>query len=209
MSRFFKPPSTDASTVAIMTTKISELLDATARRAVPVVRGVRDDQLGDPTPCAEYTVRDLLNHLLHVVIGFQALAARQEADFTTTPDYLSGDWRGRFEDETARLVEAWAVPGADEGVTGTMHLPARTVGSMVLLDLTVHIWDLARATGQDFTPDEASGPALEALVEKMGPTGRQRKVFAEPVPVPDGVSAFETLLAATGRDPRWSPAVRQ
>ncbi|HEV7932882.1 MAG TPA: TIGR03086 family metal-binding protein [Actinomadura sp.] len=191
-----------------MTTKISELLDAAAREAAPVVRGVGDDQLGERTPCADYTVRDLLNHLFHVVINFQALAARKDADFTTTPDYLSGDWRGRFADETARLVEAWAVPGADEGVSGAMNLPARTVGSLALVDLTVHAWDLARATGQDFTADAASVQALGALMDEMGPTARQMKVFGEPFPVPDEASAIDTLLAATGRDPRWSPAHR-
>jgi uncharacterized protein (TIGR03086 family) len=191
-----------------MTAKISELLDAAAREAVPVARGVGDDQLGERTPCADYTVRDLLNHLLHVVINFQALAAEKVADFTTTPDYLSGDWRSRFADETVRLVDAWTLPGADEGVSGTMNLPARTMGSMVLLDLTVHAWDLARATGQDFTADAASVQALGALMEEMGPTARQMKVFGEPFPVPDRASTFDTLLAATGRDPRWSRARR-
>ncbi|MGP3985085.1 TIGR03086 family metal-binding protein [Streptomyces sp. KR80] len=191
-----------------MTTKISELLDAAAARAVPVVRGVRDAQLKDPTPCAEYTVHDLLNHLTHVVIGFQSLAAKKEADFTTTPDYLSGDWRGRFADEAARLAEAWAAPGADEGMTGTRNLPARTVGRMVLLDLTVHAWDLARATGQDFTPDAASMGAVGAFLDDMAPTARRMKVFGEPFPVPEGASAFEALLAATGRDPRWGTAGR-
>ncbi|MGP3922816.1 TIGR03086 family metal-binding protein [Streptomyces sp. 8N616] len=191
-----------------MTTEISELLDAAARRAVPVVRGVAEDRFGEPTPCAEYAVRDLLNHLFHVVINFQALAAKKDADFTTTPDYLDGDWRTRFTDEAARLVGAWAAPGADEGVTGTMNLPARTVGSMVLLDLTVHAWDLARATGQEFTPDEGSVRALGALVDEMGPTARRMKVFGDPIDVPEGASSFEALLAATGRDPHWSPTVR-
>ncbi|MEC4017597.1 TIGR03086 family metal-binding protein [Streptomyces sp. H27-D2] len=188
-----------------MTTKISELLDAAARGAVPVVRGVRDDRLGEPTPCAEYAVRDLLNHLFHVVIGFQSLAAKQSADFTTTPDYLSGDWRARFEEETTRLVAAWAAPGADEGVSGGMNLPAETVGSMALLDLTVHPWDLARATGQDFAPDLASLRSLEALVERMGPTAREMKVFGEPFPLAVGASDFAALLAAVGRDPQWAP----
>ncbi|MEU6083942.1 TIGR03086 family metal-binding protein [Streptomyces sp. NPDC047108] len=191
-----------------MTTLISERLDAAARQAVPVVRGVDDGRLGDPTPCAEYTVRDLLNHLFHVVIGFQAIAAREDADFTTTPDYLDGDWRSRFADETARLVTAWGAPGADEGVAGSMNLPARTLGSMALLDLTVHGWDLARATDQEFTPDTESIRTLGTLIEEMGPTARTMKVFGEPVAVREGAEPIEVLLAATGRDPGWSPAVR-
>ncbi|MEU4684792.1 TIGR03086 family metal-binding protein [Streptomyces xinghaiensis] len=194
-----------------MTTKISELLEAAARQAVPVVRGIRDDQLGAPTPCPDYTVRDLLNHLLHVVIGFQALAARKEADFATTPDHLArtGDgWRDAFAEETARLAAAWAVPGAEEGRTGAMDLPARTVGHMILLDLTAHPWDLARATGQEFTPDPDCVRELAAPVAEMVPMGRRYGAFGEPVPVPDGASEFERLLALIGRDPRWTPPGR-
>ncbi|MFD6877103.1 MULTISPECIES: TIGR03086 family metal-binding protein [unclassified Streptomyces] len=188
-----------------MTEKISDLLEAAAAGASRVVRGVDDRQLGARTPCAEYDVGALLDHLFHVVIGFQALAARKEADFTHTPHYLDEGWRDRFDVETARLVEAWAVPGADEGTTGAMNLPARTVGSMVLLDLTVHVWDLARATGQDFAPDEDGVRALDALVTDMGPTARRMNMFADPFPAPPGATAFTALLAATGRDPHWTP----
>ncbi|WP_411084018.1 TIGR03086 family metal-binding protein [Streptomyces sp. cmx-18-6] len=196
-----------------MTQKISELLEAAAGRALPVVRGIDDGQLGDRTPCDEYDVRGLLNHLFQVVVNFQALAAREEADFSQEPDFVrgadagadagSGDWRRRFGEETARLVEAWDAPGAEEGTAGQMGLPARTLGLMVLGDLTVHAWDLARATGTEFDPDpgvvEAVGPGLAALA----PKAREMKVFGEPFPVGAGATAFERVLAVTGRDPGW------
>jgi uncharacterized protein (TIGR03086 family) len=185
----------------------SDLLAAAAREALPVVHGVLDDRLGDPTPCSEYTVHDLLNHLFNVVVQFQLAAAKQEMDFFTNPDYVSqdDDWRTRFATESERLVEAWTAPGADEGTSGAMNLPARTLGRMGLLDLTVHAWDLARATGQDFTPAPATMDPLAALVAEMGPTARQLKAFGDPVPVPDDASPFDALLAATGRDPHWTP----
>ncbi|MFE7048469.1 TIGR03086 family metal-binding protein [Streptomyces californicus] len=188
-----------------MTQKISELLEAAADRAMPVVRGIADARLGDPTPCAEYDVRALLNHLFLVVVNFQALAAREDVDFSQEPEFVTGDWRGRFGEETARLVEAWGAPGAEQGTTGQMGLPARTVGLMVLGDLTVHAWDLARATGGDFVPDagvlDEVGPGLAA----MAPQAREMKVFGEPFPVGEDATAFERLLAVTGRDPGWTP----
>jgi uncharacterized protein (TIGR03086 family) len=185
-------------------TGLPELLDGAARRAHPVVRGVEESTLGAPTPCDEYDVRDLLNHLFHVVVSFQALAAKGTADFTTTPDYLGGDdWRSRFEEETARLVEAWSVPDALEGVSQGMGLPQRTVGEMVLGDLTVHCWDLARATGQDFAPYEPCVPVLNEGLSALAPTARKMKVFGEPFPVGDGATPFEQVLAVTGRDPGW------
>ncbi|MEU7009004.1 TIGR03086 family metal-binding protein [Streptomyces sp. NPDC046332] len=185
------------------TQPLSELLGTAAAHAAPVVRGIADDSLAAPTPCSEYDVRALLNHLFHVVVNFQALAAKQPADFSTNPDHLSDpDWRARFEAETAKLVEAWAAPGAEEGTSGGMGLPARTVGAMVLLDLTVHIWDLTQATGRSFEPDPAVVETLAELVEQMAPTARKMNVFGDAVEAPEGASAFEALLAATGRDPR-------
>ncbi|GAA3082299.1 TIGR03086 family metal-binding protein [Streptomyces olivoverticillatus] len=187
-----------------MTTKLSDLLTAAAREAGTVVHGISDDQLDAPTPCAEYAVRDLLNHLFHVVINFQALAAKEAADFSSTPDYLSGDWRTRFEQETRTLAEAWAAPGAEDGTTGLMNMPARTVGSMALLDLTVHAWDLARATSQPFTPAPTAIPALLPLVAELAPTGRQMSIFGAPFPAGANPTPFEEILAITGRNPRWT-----
>ncbi|WP_320783674.1 TIGR03086 family metal-binding protein [Streptomyces sp. CRN 30] len=183
---------------------ISGLLAAASARAVPVVRGVTDDRLGDPTPCAEYTVRELVGHLTHVVVGFQAYAAKGQADFSVTPDHVGEDprWRERFAAEARKLAEAWAAPGAEEGTAGQLDLPARTLGHMALLDLLVHPWDLARATGQEYAPDPAVVDALVQVVERMAPMAREWKAFGDPAPVPDGATSFERLLATTGRDPR-------
>ncbi|MET7366299.1 TIGR03086 family metal-binding protein [Streptomyces sp. NPDC005566] len=185
--------------------KISELLDVSAAQACPVVRGIGDEDLTAPTPCSEYDVRALLNHLFLVVANFRALAAREPVDFSRTPDVVTGDWRGRFGDETALLVKAWDEPGAEDGVAGGMGLPARTVGLMVLGDLTVHAWDLARATGQDYVPDPAVVRELGPGLAGMAPQAREMKVFGEPFPVPPEAGAFEQALAVTGRDPGWRP----
>lgn len=192
-----------------MTNELAELLDGAARRSHPVVHGVEDSMLGLPTPCDEYDVRDLLNHLFHVVVSFQALAAKGTADFSTTPDRLTGDdWRARFEKETALLVQAWSAPGALEGVSQGMGMPQTTVGEMVLGDLTVHSWDLARATGQDFAPYEPSVPVLKEGLGALAPTARKMNVFGEPFPVPDSATPFEEILALTGRDPGWRASGR-
>lgn len=127
-----------------MTKSISELLDTAAAQAIVVVRGIEDGQLGRRTPCAEYGVRDLVNHLTQVVVQLRALAVKRNSEFGETPDVVvDGDWRERFVEETRRLVAAWAEPGAEEGTTGAMNFPARTVGHMALGDLAVHAWDLA------------------------------------------------------------------
>nr|WP_296071236.1 TIGR03086 family metal-binding protein [uncultured Actinoplanes sp.] len=182
-----------------MATQIGTMLAAAAAQTVPVVRGIRDDQLGHPTPCDDFQVRDLFNHLYQVVVNFQELAARKQPDFATTPDELSGDWRSRFAEQAGRLVEAWSDPDALEGVSPAMGMPQETVGQLILLDLTVHGWDLARATGQRYTPDQAAVRLLTPLAERMGPQAREMGVFGAPVEVAETAGAFERLLALTGR----------
>ncbi|GIH11138.1 TIGR03086 family protein [Rhizocola hellebori] len=177
------------------------LLKAASAAAIPVVRGIEAKDLRLPTPCAEYTVEQLMNHLFLVVVNFQSLAAKGPADFSGTPDYLHGDWQDRFEEETARLVDAWAQPSAMEGVSTGMGLPQEVVAQMALLDLTVHAWDLARATGQEFTPAPGAIEVLGAFVDLMGDQARQMKMFSEPCHVPDEASPMEKLIARTGRDP--------
>ncbi|MFE0336612.1 TIGR03086 family metal-binding protein [Streptomyces sp. NPDC058955] len=185
---------------------LGALLRAAAAGAVPLVAATDDSALGSSTPCSEYDVRDLLNHLFAVVVQFQALAAKGGADFSTTPDRLAEpDWRERFAVETGKLVEAWAAPGAEEGTSGAMGMPARTVGAMALLDLTVHAWDLARATGREFEPDPEVVAGLVDEVEEMAPMARKMNVFGDAVELQAGASVFERLLATTGRDPRVRP----
>ncbi|MBC9714909.1 TIGR03086 family protein [Streptomyces sp. TRM66268-LWL] len=188
--------------------QISELMTVAGERASAVLDGIEDGQLGAPTPCAEYDVRALANHLLHVVVQFQALAAKQIPDFSTTPDYIGEDpeWRKRFAAEVHRLAQAWAAPGALEGVTGMMDMPAPTVARMALGDLVVHAWDLAEATGQTYAPDPAVVADVAPAFAELAPGGRQMGVFGDPVDVPENASPLDRLLALTGRDPQWTCA---
>ncbi|MEV8354927.1 TIGR03086 family metal-binding protein [Streptomyces niveus] len=190
-----------------MTDKISTLLETAAADALPVLRGVRDDQLALPTPCAEYDVHGLLDHLFQVITNFQVLAAKGESDFGAAAERLGDDRNERFAAEIAGLIGAWAAPGAEDGLTGAMNMPARTVGSMALGDLAVHSWDLARATGQPYEPAAAVVAALGEEFTALAPMARTMNVFGAPFPVGQDATPFESLLAETGRDPAWRPSV--
>ncbi|MEV6366387.1 TIGR03086 family protein [Micromonospora musae] len=187
-----------------MATETSDLLAAAAPPTIAVVRGVADDQLHLPTPCRDYSVRDLLNHLFEVVVNFRDLAAKRPVTWAEKQDFLTDDWRSRFEVETERLIAAWADPTSLEGVSPGMGMPQTMVGGMVLLDFTVHGWDLAVATGRPYAPAPQATVALQQLTEELGPTARQMGVFAEPVPTGPAVPDLDRLLGLTGRDPRWT-----
>lgn len=187
---------------------ISTLLRQAADAGVPVVQGIKDDQLDDPTPCEEFRVRDLVNHLHHVVVNFQLLARREKADFATVPDAVRdvGDWRTAFAGEVEKMIEAWSDPTALVGVSPGMGLPQAVVGQMALLDLTLHPWDLAKATGQPYAPSAAAVEDLHGMVDMMAEQARAMKVFGPPVQPPAGAGAFDLLLAKAGRDPMWIAA---
>ncbi|MEU8069117.1 MULTISPECIES: TIGR03086 family metal-binding protein [unclassified Micromonospora] len=187
-----------------MSTKTSELLAVAAPRTVAVVRGISDDQLGLPTPCPGYTVRDLLGHLFDVVVNFQTLARREEVDWSGKADHLTGGWRERFAAETDRLTEAWSDPAAQDGVSPGMGLPQETVGLMALIDLAVHGWDLARATGQELAVDPAVVAAGHEFMDRMGDMGQKMGAFGPPVPTGAAPDGMDALLGRTGRDPAWA-----
>lgn len=186
-----------------MSTQISVQLAAASAAVTGLVAAVRDDQLDQATPCAAFRVRDLLNHLIQVVRNFQAMARREDVDWTPGPDRLTGDWRTAFAAETGRLVDAWSDPDALEGVSPGMGLPQPVIGRMVLGDLVVHGWDLARGTGQDYRVDPSVVPAVREFLDGMVETGRKMGAFGDPVDCPPDAGAFEELLALTGRDPAW------
>ncbi|WP_433653166.1 TIGR03086 family metal-binding protein [Micromonospora zamorensis] len=196
-----------------MTTQTSDLLAAAAPRTVDVVRGIADDQLDLPTPCRDYVVRDLLNHLFEVVVNFQELAVKRPVEWAEKPDHLGDGWRDRFEAETGRLVAAWSDPSTLEGVSPGMGMPQTVIGGMALLDLTVHGWDLAVATGQPYQPAPEAVAELHGLVEQLGPTARKMGVFADPLPTPTSTATptpdlapppdLARLLTQTGRTPTW------
>lgn len=187
-----------------MATQTSDFLAAAAPRTVAVVHRITDDQLDLPTPCRDYTVSDLLNHLYEVVVNFQALAARQPITWADKPDHLTDGWRDRFEAETRRLIEAWADPASEQGVSQAMGMPQPILGGMVLLDLTVHGWDLAVATGQPYEPAPQVLPVLHELADRLGPQARQMGAFTDPVDVDGTLPDLPRLLGLTGRDPAWS-----
>jgi uncharacterized protein (TIGR03086 family) len=187
-----------------MSTEISDLLERAAPPVCSLVAAVRDEQLPQATPCAEFTVRDLLNHLFQVVGNFQLAAARKEVDWSVTADALTGDWRARFAGDARDMVAAWSDPGVLDGVSPGMGLPQRTLGLMMVVDLVVHGWDLALATGQRYEVGEPLLAATAEFLDTMGDMGRRMGAFGPVVAVGADTGRLGQLLALTGRDPGWA-----
>jgi len=191
-----------------------ETLDfAPACRAVAdVVAGIGDDQLGRPTPCVGLTVADLLDHLGGLALAFTWAATKEMPEGGTEAAFdgsrLAPTWRADIPQVLDRLAAAWAEPAAYGGMTmaGPIEMPGEIAALVALDEVVVHGWDLARATGQAYDPDEAAVLAALGFASSFEvPPDAGAGPFGPPVPVPDSASALDRLAGATGRDPAWQP----
>jgi uncharacterized protein (TIGR03086 family) len=154
---------------------LARALNATGQ----LIAGVRDDQWSNPTPCSEWNVRILVNHL---VIGNRLFASILRGEQLPSPetmarframDHLGDDPVGAYRQSGTALLTAFRQPGVLErvvevpvgGVRGLV-VPGFLALHLRIVDTLVHGWDLARATGRSARlPDDLAEEELVAVRE--------------------------------------------
>jgi uncharacterized protein (TIGR03086 family) len=173
------------------------------------LQAVSPERLTGPTPCAEWDVRELVNHL----VGEDRWTAPlvQGSTIEEVGDRFDGDLLGSDAHEAARdagqeAVAAFRAPGAIDRI---VHLsfgdtPAEEYAWQLTADHLIHAWDLAAAAGGDRTLDAALVAAVadwfasrETLYRAAGAIGGRPDVTA--------ATAQDELLIGFGRDPSWRP----
>jgi uncharacterized protein (TIGR03086 family) len=186
-----------------------------AREMTRLVNAVRDDQLGDPTPCTRYVLGDLLQHVRELAEAFTLAGRKEQPTGGSKPppqgdaSVLPAEWRGEIADWLGRLVDTWADPSAWEGTVwiAGFEAPASAVGVTAANELVVHGWDVARASGQRIILDDAavaSATEFVAMISAPGSEEARGQAFGPAFPVPAGASALDEVIAGNGRDPAWS-----
>jgi uncharacterized protein (TIGR03086 family) len=192
-----------AGVCSVVTTTID--LEPACRRLAAMVAAVPDDALDRPTPCSEYSVADLLDHISGFLVAFVAAARKAPLDGAPSADgtSLAPDWRTRIPQEVDALAEAWRDPDAWTGMTaaGGVDLPGEVAGAVALDELVLHAWDLAAATGQ---PAAFDGPELEH-VHQMVLQFKDAGIFGPEVAIAADAALFDRILGLSGRDPGWQP----
>jgi uncharacterized protein (TIGR03086 family) len=157
-----------------------------------------------PTPDTEWNVRDLVGHVVEEQQWVpQLLAGRSIAQAKASLEPLRADLAGEWELYSFAATSAWASSRADAQV----QLSSDTVTAADYLreqvaDVTIHAWDLARATGADEEFDEELVRAVWSVFAPQKDTLEASGLFASPVPVADDAPLMTRLLAITGRDAR-------
>ena len=170
--------------------------------------GVRPEQFDLPTPCAEYTVAELLEHLRGALGRTEEISRRIPLTGGLDPEPIDRDAiRGQVVAAAERARAGW--DGDDALLTDLVTVPFGTLpgaaaGFGYANEMLVHAWDLATATGQqvEWPADQTLDLVRGVFGNALPAQGRDDIPFAEQVPVPDDAPAIDRLVAYSGRDPR-------
>jgi uncharacterized protein (TIGR03086 family) len=156
------------------------------------------DDTAKQTPCREFDVAGLTDHLMNsiTVIGGAAGAQLPERD----PD---ASVERQVMTAARPAMDAWRQRGLDGMVaTGQGEAPAKVMAGILSIEFLVHAWDYAAATGAEVdAPDGLSEYVLGLCHAIITPQGRSTVGFDDPIDLPARAAAFHRLLAYTGRKP--------
>ena len=158
------------------------------REVARLLEGVTDDQLSAPSP-SDCDVATLLDHLMGLTLAFTWAAEKSAAEHGPTgpgrssAKALDPDWRSVLPGRLDALADAWSKPSAWEGMTeaGGVTMPGEVTGLVALDEVVLHGWDLARATGHEFSCEPGcSGRSSRSPTTRRCSTGPSASPAATP-----------------------------
>lgn len=187
-----------------------ELHGRAMRHSVVVVSQIHDDQWELPTPCAGWTLRDLLAHMTTENHGF-AEAARGSRP-AWTPHVFGDDPRRDYAESADAVVTAFAAASPElwlPNISTSVPFPAERAVGFHLLDYVVHTWDVAASLGRTVALEDDLVAAAQEVADRDVPDNERRHRpgagFQPAVKVPGEATPLAHLLAFLGRDPEWTP----
>jgi len=179
-----------------------QALDATG----VVVGAVTADQWALPTPCREWDVRALLNHVVAGNWWASELAAGATIEGVgdrLDGDLLGGDPSDAYRRSAEAAAAAFEAPGALDAPCAVSYgpVPGSVYAGHRFIDVLVHGWDLATATGQEAVLDPGLAAACWEVVEPQLDLLASSGMFGEGPTVRASDDGSRRLLAALGRNP--------
>jgi uncharacterized protein (TIGR03086 family) len=185
-----------------------ECASVTLAACRPVLGRLTPDDLGRPSPCSEYTVGEVGEHVVRSMVLLGSVAGAS-VDGGLVGGPASGLLEERVTASTGAALAAWRGRGLDGSVAvGRSTLPASLAVEIIPMELLVHGWDLARATGSEIdVAPEVADYVLGRARSLITPDKRGRS-FAAEVPAGPSATALERLIAFTGREPLFAVSRR-
>ena len=183
-----------------MSQELLTTLTAVQANARRLVAGVGADQWDSVTPCSEWNVRQLVNHMgfTNRILGGAALG--ESPTYGPDDDHVGSEPVAGFAERSEANVAAWHADGALDGdVEVPFEMPKTSALSVNVLDIGIHCWDVATATGQDhgLTPDQIAfiDRSDRAVIDEQV---RASGGFGEEL-TPSSGGALASMLAFVGR----------
>jgi len=167
---------------------------------------ITDDDWGRPTPCTEWNVRQLVNHIVSHEYRYADNLATNNSEYyvaSRDDDFLGDDPHGSWPRGVALLDEAIAgLDSLDTTISFLLPLPARDVLLVRVFEATVHTWDVSRAIGFDERIDERLAMLTYPLLERLIQVPATQAFFAPPQDtLPSTATPQDRLLHLAGRKP--------
>jgi uncharacterized protein (TIGR03086 family) len=183
-----------------------DLLKRTVAETDRLVQGLDESDLAKQTPCAEWKVRDLMNHIIGGATMF-AISAEQgsvpddEIGRLMGGDNLGDDFKGAWKTASERALAAFDQPGVMEKTVTLPFgaMPAGVALNIAVFDVATHAVDLASTVGKSVDDEGLLESALAMGKQMIGPDFRQPGVFDAEQPCPDDAPVAQRLLAFAGR----------
>ncbi len=185
-------------------TDIGQMHNRALDAAGEVVAGIAAGQLDLPTPDADWDVRALLNHVIAGNLWAAELAAGRTIEQVgdgLDGDVVGTDPAGAYDRSAAAAAAAFQAPGVMDAPCAVSYgpVPGSVYAGHRFVDVLIHGWDLAEATGQDTTLDPALVDACLEVVEPQVEAFRSAGVLGPAVPTAPDASPQTRLLAILGR----------
>ena len=179
------------------------LYKTTIDQTASMLGKVGAQQLGATTPCADWTVKDLVNHLIGGQFMFGSALAGNPFTGGEAPDFSQGDlvatWRAASDSVTLGMADKALASKSAALPFGPV--PGPQAAGIALLEAYVHTWDLARALGTDPTfPADVTGVVHEIAKNAVAAVPKEAGLFAPSVATTSS-DAMAQAIAVTGRKP--------
>lgn len=174
-----------------------------------VVKGIRKKDLALPTPCSEWNVKQLMNHVVGTLWLADGLFNDRKPRYAVAPgalpksDLVGDDPAEAYAKASRIALDAAAQPGAIDGMHSTPlgDMPGSALAGFTFMDVLVHGWDIAKATDQDFDPGDDLVAFVTTFAKQAITDATRAPRIGPAVRAPRGATPIEKLVAYLGRKP--------